>query len=33
MRAVIIQMNLSKKACHCILKLVRTIADLVGSEL
>jgi len=26
------RMNLSAQACHCILKLARTIADLAGSE-
>ena len=32
MRAAMSQMNLSARAYHRILKLARTIADLVGSE-
>lgn len=32
MRSAMIQMNLSARAYHRILKLARTIADLAGSE-
>jgi len=32
MRAAMIQLNLSTRAYHRILKLARTIADLAGSE-
>lgn len=32
MRAAMSQLNLSARACHRILKLARTIADLAGSE-
>ena len=32
MRAAMTQLNLSARACHHILKLARTIADLAGSE-
>ena len=32
MRAAMTQLNLSARACHRILKLTRTIADLAGSE-
>jgi len=32
MRAAMSQLNLSARAYHRILKLVRTIADLAGSE-
>jgi magnesium chelatase family protein len=31
MRAAMSQLNLSARACHRILKLARTIADLAGS--
>jgi magnesium chelatase family protein len=26
------QLHLSARACHCVLKLARTIADLAGSD-
>lgn len=32
MRAAMSQLNLSARACHRILKLARTIADLAGTE-
>ena len=32
MRAAMTQLNLSARACHRILKLARTIADLAGSD-
>ena len=32
MRATMTQLNLSARACHRILKLARTIADLAGCE-